>query len=110
MATISRLSVTLTANTNKLRSGLKRAGAMVKRFTGRIFSLKSAIVGALGGAALGSVLSESLKLWGQQERAVAGLDASISSMGRTTQGLSKKLQDLASQIQREGIIGDESIL
>jgi len=110
MATISRLSVSLTANANPLKRGLKRAGAMVKRFTSRIFSLKSAIVGALGGLALGKVIGESLTLFAAQEKAVTSLDASIKSMGRTTNGLSRNLQALASQIQREGILGDEVIL
>lgn len=45
-----------------------------------------------------------------QEKAVAALDQSIASMGRTTVGLSRNLQALAAQIQREGIIGDEAII
>lgn len=46
----------------------------------------------------------------KQEQAVAALDASLVSMGRTSEGLSRKLQALASEIQREGIIGDEAII
>ncbi len=45
-----------------------------------------------------------------QEQAVAALDASIASMGRTTEGLSGNLQTLASQIQANGIIGDEALI
>lgn len=46
----------------------------------------------------------------EQEQAVAALDASIASMGRTTEGLSGQLQTLASQVQRDGIIGDEALI
>ena len=45
-----------------------------------------------------------------QERAVQKLDASIASMGRSTRGLSQQLQNLASQIQSEGILGDEALI
>ncbi len=45
-----------------------------------------------------------------QEQAVAALEASIESMGRTTAGLSEQLQSLAAEIQRDGIIGDEAII
>lgn len=110
MATISRLSVSLTANTSGLQRGLKKAGGIVKGFTSRIFSLKSAIVGALGVGSLGALAASSVAAFRVQEQAVAKLDASIVSMGRTTIGLSSKLQELASQIQQEGILGDEALL
>ena len=110
MATISRLSVSLTANTKGLRVGLQKASATVKRFTSKIFSLKGALVGALGIGSLGALSASSVRAFGVQEQAVASLDASINSMGRTTKNLSSDLQTLASQIQQEGILGDEAIL
>ncbi len=110
MATISRLSVSLVANTKGLKKGLKSARASVKKFTGQILSLKSAIVGALGAASIGALAKSAVSAFEQQEQAVASLDASIKSMGRNTKGLSRNLQELASQIQNEGILGDEAII
>jgi hypothetical protein len=45
-----------------------------------------------------------------QEQAVAKLDTTIASLGRNTAGLSARLQLLASQLQRDGVIGDEAII
>ena len=110
MATISRLSVSLTANTKGLSRGLKKARASVKKFTGQIFSLKGAIVGAIGVGSLSAMARSSVAAFQVQEQAVASLDASIISMKRNTKGLSGQIQKLASQIQQEGIIGDEAII
>ncbi len=110
MATISRLSVSLSANTTKLKKGLKSARNTVKRFTGQIFSLKGAIAGALGIGSLGALTKSFLSNFEKQEQAVAKVNAAITSMGRTTKNLSGELQALASQIQSEGILGDEAIL
>ena len=110
MATISRMSVSLSANPSGLQKGLKSARASVQRFTKQVFSLKSAIVGALGAASLGALAKSSVEAFEQQEQAVAALDASIRSMKRNTKGLSESLQKLASQIQNEGILGDEAII
>ncbi len=46
----------------------------------------------------------------RQEQASARLEQTIASTGRTTAGLSDELQQLASQVQREGIFGDEVII
>lgn len=45
-----------------------------------------------------------------QQQAIASMEATLQSMGRTSRGLSGELQALAAQIQREGIIGDEAII
>ena len=45
-----------------------------------------------------------------QEQAVAKLNASIESMNRTTPNLSNNLQNLAAQIQTQGVIGDEALI
>ena len=110
MAVISNLSVSLTANTKGLTRGLNRAKKQVRNFTKSVFNIKSAIVGALGIGSIGAVVSSSLSAWRTQEMAVTSLESSISSMGRTTAGLSGNLQKLAVQIQGEGIIGDEAII
>jgi len=110
MATISRLSVSLTARTSGLQRGLKSAQRSVKNFTDRIFSLKSAIVSAIGVGSLGALAKSAVSAFQVQEQAVAKLDASISSMGRTTKDLGLNIKRLASQIQNEGIIGDEALI
>ncbi len=110
MATISRLSVSLTANTKGLRKGLNAAKRNVKKFTGQIFNLKSAIVGAIGVGSLGALSKSAIGAFAKQEQAVAKLNASIISMKRNTKGLSGNLQKLATQIQNKGVIGDEAIL
>ncbi len=110
MATISRLSVSLVANTTKLRRGLRTARRSVKAFADRVISLKSTLVGALGAAAVGALAKNAVSAFEKQEQAVAKLDASIESMGRTTQHLSRDIQRLASEIQGEGIIGDEALI
>lgn len=46
----------------------------------------------------------------QQEKAVAAFEQTLRSMGRYTDELSTNLQDFASQLQSEGIFGDEVLL
>lgn len=72
--------------------------------------MKGALVGALGVGSLGALTKNAVDAFAKQERAIAALDASIISMDRNTAGLSRQIQTLASQIQREGIIGDEAII
>lgn len=78
----------------------------INRLTGAYTALGTAI-GAAFSVATARRLINDFKM---QEQAVAGLEASLASMGRTTEGLSGQLQALASQIQGEGIIGDEAII
>lgn len=110
MATISRLSVSLIAKTTGLRRGLRRAQRSVKAFAGKIANLKTAIVGTLGALAIGKLTSGFISAFEKQDSAVAKLDASIESMGRTTRNLSRDIQKLASEVQGEGIIGDEALI
>ena len=53
MATISRLSVSLTANTKRFKKGMASAGRTLKGFVSGIFSFKTAIVDAIGLGGLG---------------------------------------------------------
>jgi hypothetical protein len=86
-----------------VRSGLQRVNA-------GIFSLRTAIVSATAGFVSFRTIMQSVDAYKKQEQAIAALNASIASMGRQSKGLSVELQRLASQIQREGVIGDEAIL
>ena len=110
MATISRLSVSLTANTKGLRKGLSKAKGMVKGFTKSILNIKTAITGAFALLGAGRLASDSINAFQKQEQAVRSWQESIKSMGRTTKGLDKNIQKLATNIQANGIIGDEDIL
>ncbi|WP_051301892.1 hypothetical protein [Sedimenticola selenatireducens] len=78
----------------------------ISKLTGAYTALGAAIGAAFSVATARRLISD----FKVQEQAVAGLDASLASMGRTTQGLSGQLQALASQLQGEGIIGDEAII
>ena len=53
MATISRLSVSLTARTRQFKKGIASAGGVLKGFIGSIFSVKTAVIGLVGAAGLG---------------------------------------------------------
>ena len=46
----------------------------------------------------------------QQEKAVAAFEQTLRSMGRYTKKFSTELQDFASQLQSDGIFGDEVLL
>ncbi len=97
MATISRLSVSLSANTSKLTKGLKGAKRKLKGFTDSVFSLKGALVGAIGvGSASGLVagiieankemqtLKSSLKTVTGSSEAAAAAFAKIKKFAITT--------------------------
>ena len=53
MATISRLSVSLTANTKRFKKGMRSAGRTLKGFVGSVFNVKTAIIGLVGAAGIG---------------------------------------------------------
>ncbi|MBW8034225.1 MAG: hypothetical protein FVQ79_00730 [Planctomycetes bacterium] len=89
--------------TRKTKNAARDLNSVQKNLT------RSLLAGAAAFISLRSA-SKLIDAYRKQEQAVAALDASISSMGRTTVDLSGKLQRLASQIQDEGIIGDEAII
>ena len=82
---------------------LEESGGMAQRMTRSLvamaasyFTLRSAV----------NMVAE----FRAQEIATVKLDTIINSMGRSTEGLSQRLQALAAQIQGEGIIGDDAII
>jgi len=89
---VDRSLVRMERHTRKMEAGLKAAGAAFAGF----ISIQTA--------------RQFVEAFQRQEQAVAALDASLQSMGRTTPDLSRKLQALAAQIQQQGIIGDEEII
>ena len=110
MALISQLSVGLTANTRGLEKGFNKAKRKARELKSSFFNLKTGLVGALGVLGGGALLSSSIKAFRTQEQAVAALDATNRTVGRSTAGLTQSMIKMAQQMQREGIIGDEVIL
>ncbi len=103
--------------TNADAKALKKFGLQAQKTSKKVGFLGSQ-VGKLHGY-LGSLVDLSIIKSGLsaitnafkvQEQAVAKLNASIASMNRTTPNLSKNLQSLASQIQQNGVIGDEALI
>jgi len=84
----------------KLESNFKKIGDAAQRFYFSFQSLRIFVNGAM----------DFIRASNQQELAVAGFEQAMRSMGRYTETFSKQLRDLASQIQSEGVIGDEAIL
>lgn len=95
---------------NRTDPAFKGVNKNLKKTEGGLNKLKGAAVAVFAALAGGALVRGNVAAYAQQEQAVAALDASIGSMGRTTNGLSKELQALASQIQGEGILGDEAII
>jgi hypothetical protein len=88
----------------------KKSNNSIGQMASKFGLLKASVIGAV--ASIASIASgkQFIDDFTQQEQAISLLDASIASMGRTTIGLSSQLQKLASQIQKEGIIGDEVLI
>jgi len=88
---------------DQLGKSAGKLNGMYKKLAGTLLTVGAGYLGLQKGREL-------IKAFEAQEQSAAALDQSILSMGRTTEGLSKQLQDLASQIQADGIIGDEAII
>ena len=88
-----------------------------QRTTGAIQGLKSMFLG-LGAVLLAGLgfhqLIASAREWSalasEQEKATAGLNQTLESMGRTTPDLSRKIQDYASHLQSVGIAEDDAVV
>jgi hypothetical protein len=92
-----------TKGTAKAKKEIKSIGVVADKIKKSLGSL------LVGGIAI-SGARKAIQAFKMQEQAIAKLGASIKSMNRVTPDLSSNLQDLASQIQRQGIIGDEALL
>lgn len=95
---------------NRLNKTYSKTRKGVRSISKELAGMRRTMYAVGGIVAMGRSLTGLIDAFEIQEQAVAKLDASINSMGRTTTGLSEELQDLASQIQREGILGDEAII
>lgn len=95
---------------NRTDAAFKGVNKNLKTAEGGLSKLKSTAAAVFAALAGGAFVRGNVAAYAQQEQAVAALDSSLRSMGRSTVGLSGQLQTLASQIQGEGIIGDEAII
>jgi len=87
--------------------GVERRLDMLKS---RVFSLKNALVGALGGAAIGRILKDSVVAFGRQEEAVVNLTNSLALLGVQGQQATDDMVMFAKSIQEQTRIGDEAVL
>jgi len=91
----------VTKGAGKAKQEINSLGAAADKVKIAVGLMSAALV--LGG-------TKAITAFKAQEQAVAKLNASIVSMNRVTPQLSSNLQQLASQIQRQGIIGDEALI
>ncbi len=95
MATISRLSVSLSANTSKLTKGLKGAKAKLKDFKKSVFSLQGAIVGAIGVGSASGLISGIIEANTEMQ--------TLKSSLKTVTGSSEAAAEAFSKIQKFAI-------
>ena len=84
----------------KTKSTLDKLGDMSQKFFFAYNSMKTITAG----------INNYIQASNKQEEAIAGVAQVMKSMGRYTDEAFTSVQKLASQIQSEGIIGDEDIL
>jgi hypothetical protein len=90
MATISRLSVSLTANTKRFRKGMLSAKKTLSGFVGSIFSAKTAIVGLVGAAGIGLAVRNLI----QVNARVQTLKTSLKTMTGSAKEANKAFKDI----------------
>lgn len=104
--------VNLEARIGKFKQGLNTATSRLKRFSqqtaGFISAHRLAITAGLAGIAVG--LAKSVKAYGVQEQAIAGLNQALRNQGMFTEQTTKALQDYAAELQKVTTFGDETII
>jgi hypothetical protein len=112
-----RLVVDLIARTANLERGLKEAQSDIGRFAKRSRSQFSRLAGAirpLGGLIAGAFSVAAIKRFTEasdtQERAVTAMNAALARTGQLTPEMSKRMQNLASELQKTAGVGDEVTL
>ena len=73
------------------------------------YGVEMAAVAAVVAVAV-RVVKDLTQAYFEQEKAVAGMEAALKATGTYTPGLSRNLQELASQLQKTSIYGDEATL
>ena len=95
-------------DTDPLAKALKSAERMVADFGKKLAAVGAGITAV--GAGILAPLKASLDAFGEDERAVAQLEAALKSTGHAAGLTSRELQDAAAQFQRESTFGDEKVI
>ena len=95
-------------NSSKYEAAVKRVNASSKSVSGTLARMAKAAVSAFVAFGAFRGLSSSIEAFKKQEQAVAKLENTMVSMGRAIP--TQQLRDFATQLQREGIFGDEAII
>ncbi len=112
MATIASLNIFLRAKTGQFSRDMKKSSAVIRRFavgvqaaTNQIgrFARNALLAGTAAGAAF-------VKLAMEQEKAERMLDATLQSTGASLVEHSARLRELASEMQKATVYGDEFLL
>lgn len=104
--------VTLTAETDKLKKGMKDAQDSVSGFSESATSSMGAYVAgiAAAGAAVLAFAVSSLKQYGEQEQAVSHLTQALKNMGVQSQSTVNNLTEFAAALQKVTAYSDDQII
>lgn len=96
---------------DKTKAGIDSAKGRVGKLTDTI-KRYGAEIGAAVAAAAGAIriVKDLTEAYMQQQEAVAGMEAALRATGTYTPELSRQLQDLAAQLQKTTIYGDETTI
>lgn len=122
-ATIGKLRAVLSADNNRFGAGFERARKAVSKFKRETSSLRKSLK-TTGRAMerMGKSLNTRVtvpivaagfvatKAWNTQAQAIAQVEAGLKSTGNTVGFTSKRLQEMASGLQKSSLFGDEEIL
>lgn len=89
-----------------IKDSMKKSDDAVKGFKQKLTDIKTLASAAMAGFVVKDFIAAS----DQQEKSVAAMEQALKSMGRYTEEFSSQLQNAASEIQNNGIIGDEVLL
>ncbi|HUX16025.1 MAG TPA: hypothetical protein VMW52_06100, partial [Phycisphaerae bacterium] len=89
---------------------IKGVSGSLRSFGRQLFNLRGMLMGAIGGAAIGSFLRSSVEAFGRQELAVRNLRSALEELGTPSKTALAEMRSFAAGIQRVTVIGDEAVL
>ena len=101
---------TLKTQLSGVKAMATKLGSVFKSLGRKMLRAFSPIGLAIGGMLTVLSVKKILSLTAAQEQAVNDLESAIASSGQSTEKWSKKLQDVASSIQKITIYGDEALM
>lgn len=109
-AQIGALRVDLAMNAGRFERNTRRAGNSLDDLNRKAKALASALAGAFAIRELTMFAKNSVLAFGKQEEAIGLVNAVLSATGKTAGFTSKRLQEVASELQEVSKFGDEEIL